>query len=218
VELPQQEQGELNAEETKKLEDAAPAIANIFETARTPQERIDVILSRFKPFFDAGLLDEKALMLQIENCCSVEDKDTFIQRVTELAKVYFLAKRRDTTGVEHVAMVSEQGRTAVNEILDYDYDDNGKTIQIHLAPTNKPGMKKLKELMLSGLQDLADVVEQNEGILKIGARSPLVYKNPRLVEKLGFKLVGDVYIWKGEKSRASEMSREEFLERYLREQ
>jgi len=214
--LRSQNQEELSEEERQQLKIAKIELENIIGDA-TVEQRRDKLVSAFKPFFDAGIADPKLILPEIENCCSAKSRDNFIERAEGLIKLYLLARRKDTKGVERIASLAEKGRTVINEVLDYEYSPDGKIVKIHIWPKDREKVrtaKEIKELIFSGFEELANIVESNQKIEDIEAYSHLVKKHPKLLEKLGFKLGEEYITQQGESGQGSSISRQEFLERY----
>jgi len=110
----------------------------------------------------------------------------------------------------------------LNEILSY---GRGKDyVHIHLLPPGKVGLAALVKGSLDGLRELARIVREDETIKEITATSWIVAEHPKLLERMGFIMQGEIdeemrdRHFRGDKRRISKatISREEFLRRYLR--
>lgn len=211
---------ELTDDEKQQVKLADEWLGEFFDGS-TPDQRREKLTSAFRPFVKAGLLDGQTLSPEIENCCSAENKEEFLKRAAGLMKTYILTRRRDVEGVERVAALAEKGRTVINEILDYETTPDGQIIKIHIWPKDKNkvrSVKEIKNLMLSGLSELAEVVKNNANVQTVEAYSHLVKKHPKLVEKLGFTLGEDYATGEGKEGRGSSISRQDFLDRYGRKE
>lgn len=200
----------LTEDEKQRLDEARPKMGEVF--ALPPEERKALLSEKFHGFVITGLIDEETVTAEIDSCANAQTQDEFLKRAEKLAIDYFLVSRKDVDDTVKEALLAERGRTSINDLLNYEISANGQIVKIHLEPSEKPGLRKLKELMLSGLDDLAEIVQNDANVLTVQARSWIVAKHPELVEKLGFTL-GETYMWEGRESRDSEMSREEFLKR-----
>ena len=80
----------------------------------------------------------------------------------------------------------------------------------------------MRKLVVEGLRDLADIVQKDENIQKITAESWIVGKSSKIMEKLGFQISseeGRKVTDKrelGEEIKKAEISREDFLKKYLK--
>ncbi len=215
---PRDDQPEKLTEHDQKLiEMERGSIAQFFDTVKDPEERKSIMIGKLKPFFDAGLMDENLFLQQIEEICAIDDKEFFVERSLDLMKLYYLARSRDKSGLfDSIRREQHGGRERINEILEYELVDDGRIIKIHTWPREKPGIKKLKMLTDSGFRELAKIIDQNEKIEKVEAWSYLVLKNKKLFEGLGFTLGEEYTTSEGIEGQGAEISREEFLKRYLK--
>ena len=118
----------------------------------------------------------------------------------------------------------QDGMTPLNEVMYYGGRDN--YVHIHLAQAKDVGVSKLRALVLDGLQKLAEQIKGNEQVQDIEATSWIVAKNPKLMEKLGFTVEGEVdeefrrQHFSGDERKISRatIKREEFLKRYLKKE
>jgi|GEM_PF-4080194 len=208
----------LDADELKLLEQESDGIAKFFDTVKNAEERRVAVITKMKPFFEAGLIDEDVITPSIEELCAIEGRDAFIKKGLEVMSYYYLARKKDKTGSFESIRREQQGRERINEILEYEFSDGGKSIKIHTWPKKKPGIRKLKLLILSGFNNLAEIINKNPDVEKVEAWSWIVYDHPDLIESLGFVL-GEEYETTNEdhpKGRGSEMSRNDFLKKYLK--
>jgi len=208
---------EKSEKDKNELDKVKNQLGDFFDKAKSTEEKFQKIQRKFSPFIKAGIIDEKDILDQVNDCSSEQDKDSFVKKAMDLVKIYNSIKNsdigEDILRSERVERLREEGRTVINNVLDYETTPDKKTILIHIVPAKKPGLKKLRELMGAGLDDLVEIVEENDEIIKVEANSWLVDKNPKLVEKLGFK-VGDKYVdGDGRNAQCSRMTREEFLQK-----
>lgn len=204
-------------DEIQAMEAERSGFGRFFDSTKTPGERKEKLIGRFRFLFDAGLLDEKIYISKIEEACNCEDKDIFVAKIVELVKPYYILRRGDTGGVIRRDRLRQQGREEVNDILEYEICDDGKTIRIHVWPEKEPGIRKLKELIATGFRDLAKVISRNEKVAKIEGFSWIIYKHPKLIEGMGFKLGKQQPFGDDQSGQWAEISREDFLKRYLSE-
>jgi hypothetical protein len=207
---------ELTEAEENEIIKMIPKIGEIFDRLKTSDERRELIISKFKPFFDAGMANVDEFMPVVEQCACAGDRDFFINRATELARMFMLMRRSDTKGiVERSADFERRGIS--NKIIGYlDYEDinEDKSVNIHISPLpdKKPGVR-LRSEIVNEFKELARRLKDDLSVEKIEVNSWIVFKHPELIEKLGFTLM-EKSEWKGEPSQRAEISIGEFRRIY----
>lgn len=172
--------------------------------------------AKYAEFLENG----EALMASLETCARIENKKEFVETVLEMTKPFVeLALERP----ELFAPAEGQSREfiKINDLLSYGIGHQGDLIHIHVVPDAevRAGISKLKE----GFQELAKIVKENERIETIRATSWIVAKHPKILEKLGFILDGEISkemrekYFPGEKMaiHGAHMDRKDFLEKYF---
>jgi len=117
------------------------------------------------------------------------------------SKIFEKVQRENTINSNGNLKLSEVLYTSLNE-------QNKNEIFIHLAPAEEfikeNGIANLKKEVEKGLAKLAEIVESNKNIEKITATSWIVAKNPLILERLGFTVVGEI----SEKERMEDFNNE----------
>src|SRR3989344_1428111 len=92
--------------------------------------------------------------------------------------------------------LSSDGNTKLSEVLYAGLREGSKKdIEIHLASATEfikeKGIGNFKKEVESGLVKLAEIIKSDPNIERISAVSWIVAKNPLLLRKLGFTIVGE---------------------------
>lgn len=227
---------ETEEQKTPEMSAAEKAAGELFDKYKTGKERVDEILVKINPIIDCGLFDAEGIKQELEACADLEDKNEFTERTTSILRPIIELRARDPEAFMklRLAKTPEQEKEQFIELNDvFSYNeipnlDGKKSFLIHL-PVDEEKRKRLGllgigRLFEQGMHDLAQITETNPEITKVEATSTLVKKYQRLMKNLGFTVTGAI----GEELRAahfsdtkpgevfhSEMSRQEFLEKYL---
>ena len=98
----------------------------------------------------------------------------------------------------------------LSEVLYYGMDEEMGVVDIHVTSSRDLGIAKTARLFREGLEKLAVIVKENDRIKKVVATSWIIEDNPDvIVKKFGFSLESG-------KEDTAIMSREDFLEKYLK--
>lgn len=208
---------ELTEAEESRIKAALPDIERIFDEAKTPDERRGRFVAILKPFFDKGIANADEFMPIVEDCVSADDRNVFMDKAVELARMYMIMRRKDVKGI--VERLGDYERRGIKDkkivgYLDYEKTSDGKIIKIHLAPLpdKKPG-PRLRIETLKELKIIAKQVKNDSGIEKVELNSWIVNDYPKLIEELGFTLM-EKSEWEGRMSQRAEISIENFLKIY----
>lgn len=213
------------AEEIRKWEErVGSSLEILWDTHENNQERIDIIKEKIKYMVDTLLDKNNSLMSDLDACLALEDKNQFVQGVMKAFKplrdIQFDEPERYEKALAQ-AFVETSNFTKINQLLCYDID--GTTMHIHVIPNETTPTPRKLFLLKEGLKGLAEVVRDNEEIKTISGTSWIVAKNPRLLEKLGFTIAGDISQQERERFFTGEdrpvykatISRQELMSRYL---
>ncbi len=226
---PQQDPEKLkpeNEEEDQEIKQVKKSIEGIFEQHKNGSERVEVVIKKLSQFLDSDAFDGKKIKESLEACSQIEDKKEFIESIISALEPILDFRKSSPEAFEQMrrqAAMEQEGMTPINEILYYGGRED--YLHIHLAPAKDAGIGKLRAQVLEGLQKLAEVIKDNKQIKEIEATSWIVAKNPKLMEKLGFEVHGEIdeefrrqHLSGDERkiSRAT-ISRKEFLKRYFKE-
>jgi len=212
-----------------KFNDFKDKLSYFFDQHQNDMESaIKDLISRVEIFIDSDFLKSKMIKESLQECSTIKDKDDFINKVSSAMKPYFDFQRDSPKDFDLIARKHSHEKAArgesshkyINEVLSYEVKEN--TIAIHLAEARDLGIIEVKRLVLSGLKDLAQIIENREDkekINEIEAESWIVGKNPGLAEKFGFTLgeiVSETSRMPNVPVRRAYISTEEFLKRYLK--
>lgn len=222
IKNPEKQEGVENGEQEKNrirkniISRVRTKIGVLFDSYETGQERINDLNEQIDRL---DFLENKEIMKkELEKCVVLKTKKDFVEQVAAIIKPFIDLK------IENPELfVREPGNDRkfieINKLLSYEI--SGNLIRIHVVPEEKAdrGLHKFKE----GLQDLARLVDENKEIEIIEATSWIVAKHPKLLEKLGFIVDGEVSEeirrehFSGDKGKISQahMLRNDFLEKYL---
>jgi hypothetical protein len=227
INLPQETDGaneteHISKEEQGRIEFIKGLCGEVFDRHHSGVERVEEVLKNISPVIESkkSNLDKEEIVRQLNACIGLEDRQQFIDRVFEATKPVS-DFRRNNPELNIEIMMENAGFTKINRSLYYGEGDN--LIHIHLAPSEDLGMARVKKLMMEGFNNLAEIVNKNKKVEKITARSWIVGDHPKVMEKLGFKIdqeSGEKVTDErglGNEEKSSEISREDFLKRYLKE-
>ncbi|PWB38465.1 MAG: hypothetical protein C3F02_03875 [Parcubacteria group bacterium] len=221
------EQSPINKSEQEKAEFAdrlRRGIGIIFDSHDNGFGRAEDVKQRilfFKEFYNQS---EEDLMTKIDDMATEEDKEQFIQGVLGILEPVVQTKYDRPADFERVSrrvFVEFGEMTSINEFLAYNIA--GDSLHIHVPPNETTATKDKLRLLREGLHAVAKVIDQNMDIKNIVGTSWIVASHPRLVERLGFKVEGQV----DEETRKrnfgddprgislATMRREDFLKKYL---
>ena len=202
-------------------------IGLFFDTCKNEEERFNGVIARAERFIKAGILDREKLTTALKKYSKTENKEEFVEGVFNMFIPFILAKQQNPKLIEQIRAQEfiEQGNfIKLNEILSYNIDDNDA--HIHIAPAKEllkeTGQAGFIQLISDGLLKLTEVVKVHNEIKKITASSWFVAKYPRIMEKLGFKIVGPISDEKrneyfGDDTgdiQEAQMTRDELLDKY----
>lgn len=197
----------------KELERAKNNWGKLFDEFQDPQERIEVLLSRMEWIFEINVVDGKKILENLQGLSEENDRQEFINKIVEaLSPILELSKKNPEVFEEaQRKFVQEKGGNVVNEVFYYDMHEGG--VEIHVFPAKSLGPAKIKKKFLEGLRELANVIEKDSSLTTIKAVSWIIFEKPALVELLGFTVTG---MNEEQREGNAEISREEFLKRYLK--
>ena len=109
--------------------------------------------------------------------------------------------------------------TAINELLSYGKDED--LIHIHVVPDQK--VENFMTSFRSGMERLAEMIDADKSIKEVTATSWIVAKHPKILERAGFVVDGEIEEvmrkahFAGEKRTVwkAHISRKDLLKKYL---
>lgn len=229
LDLPDSSQVEQDIKEESFVEKKARArLADAFDYYGGKEEAMPNIMRAVKEVLDNSLgegnLSEETLQ-KIEKdlgACS-DERERFVQES-------FQALAPIITLIEGHPELSEpinerEDFKHLTEALSYHMSQDGRSAFLHMLPDEKLNAIKLIRSTREGLIKMAEVVKDNENIEEINATSWIVADHPKLLERLGFKVDGEIdeatrRAHFGNETRKifkASMSRNDFLEMYSSE-
>ncbi len=164
------------------------------------------------------------VLLELEKICQTSDKQEFIDKIFEILKPIADLKVDHPDKFEIVArqiFLEAHDIIPVNQLIAYSIKDG--ILELHIPPNEATAMKDKLSLLREGLHKIAKIVKADEKIEKVsGVSSWIVAKNPKLLERLGFKVIdippdetGQLYQDEEQRDlRDASMTREDFLKKY----
>ncbi len=215
--------------EDGELEEAKRKIGTFFDEQKDGQKVVEDILSKIEIFLRSGLIDGDIVRQSLGKCSAIKDKEEFIEKVLSAIEPINDLKKNNPgifEQIEREAFIKEveaRGFKKINEILSYGVNDD--FAHIHLAPARQIGVSGLKKMVQGGLEELAKIVKENQEIKRVEAISWIVADHPKILEKLGFTVVGEIdeemrrkhYVDDNRPISRATISREDFLSRYLKD-
>ncbi len=235
------EEGERGAEEkSEEIKQAEESAERIFDGHKTGEERVEEIMAIIDPILESGVFDKEGIIKEIEACETATDKQEFIRMAVSAMAPLMELKKRNPEAFKKIAtgktleQIEAEKFTEINEAFSYNEIQNEggeKSFLIHLPITaekrKRLGLAGIGNLFVDGLRNLAKITGANEEIKKIEANSTLVAnRKGKAMKSLGFTVTGAISEelrrahFPNEKDGAvwhAEVSREDFLKRYLGE-
>ena len=226
----EEEERFLKQEEKKEDREIAEAKRNIgafFDKHEDGQKIVKDILSKIEPFLRSDLIDGDKVRQSLKGCSTIKDREEFIEKVLSALGPISDLKKNNPGAFEEIERkafiegVEARGFKKINEILSYGVSED--FVHIHLAPARQFGISGLKKMTQEGLEELAKTVKENQAVKRVEAISWIVADHPKILEKLGFTVVGEIDEEMRRKYYADDnrpigratVSREDFLRRYL---
>ena len=219
----------------KELDLAKIKIGALFDERKNYEKRdsrwaVRKILERFKKDLKNIFEEKKIRKIEVllRGCRNITDREEFISRVSLLYLPLIQFKVKNPVEWQQNERNNMKGER-LSEVLFYGTKSikhgQEKTVYIHLAPSSTLGIKKIKESVDEGLKKLAEVINNDPEIKRIGAVSWILGKNPDLVKDMvGFKdsrIIGEDEKIKRHLDLTKPIgeafiTREEFLEKHLK--
>jgi hypothetical protein len=210
---------DISEEKEKKYRTSKIHIAYWCKGCKTNAEALDRIKIELRHDIPEKELAEKAIS-ELEKCKDIEDRKEFREAIFEVLKPIVDLRIEKPELFEQEENQKKEVLVRVNELLSYGI--SGDNIHIHAIPNDKVenALSKFSE----GLQELAGVVEKHPEIKVIRATSWIVAQYPKIIERFGFTLDGEINEEIREKHFENEqrkiwmahMTREDFLHRYFK--
>lgn len=226
---------EANREKPKEIIEAEIGAGKFFDDYKTGKKRVSVILERVMSVLNSGIFDKEGIVRRLRECENIKERDVFVDRVVSALLPVIEMRAKDPRAFAKIANpedVVEEETTNLTENFSYnEIIENGeKAYLIHL-PVDSEKKEKLSVMLIGrlfkeGLEELARITDKNSEIKKIVATSALVKKYQRLLGRLGFTITGPIseelrkMHFANEAEREvwnSEISREDFLKKFLKE-
>jgi hypothetical protein len=170
----------------------------------------------------ADALSEQLAQIQVSEISGAEE---FLHKITSVLDGFFSEHytKDSLEKLKRDAFTREGGFEPLSDVLSFGHW--GSIAHIHLAPAETMGPKQLIRGVSDGMKELARRIQEDEAlrdIENVSATSWIVAKNPRLLERLGFEVHGEISDERREEHFAGEerpvwsssMTREELIKRY----
>jgi hypothetical protein len=167
----------------------------------------------------------KEIKSKLENSKKLKTGAEFINEVKDILNPLFIGMSNNNgefASFKRRVFNESHNFIPLNEVFSYSLDE--KDLHLHMSPSDDISAVSKVRYIKDGLEKLSEIIKSNKKIEKISATSWIVAKNPKLLERLGFKNEGPIdektrkRDFSGETnpiSRAT-ISREEFLSKYLK--
>ena len=191
-----------------------------FPGINTENGKLKLLISRAKSKFSGLFVKKenefKKLLAKLASRKYAGDEEM----LKEISKaIYEFAKANFTREeLEERYKENRKDKIPLNEMFDCDINEkDSRRLRVHLIGTSKLTAGKIRE----GFGLLASKLKNNDPSLKsvefVTLTSWMIYEEPEFFEKqLGFSLIEMTELDKEKQSRRSEMTREKFIEKYLR--
>ena len=182
---------------------AKKSLGAIFKTYSNGQDRVKSIKEEVKRM-SSHIENSSQILEELDRCAAIDNRKEFIESVF-LAMKPMIDLKISNPEVFIAEGEYEEKYEEINEVISCEIRND--VLCVHVIPdrTHSDIWDKVNE----GFKDIARIVESDKNIKSIQGESWIVSKHPKIVEKFGFS------IDKNETAKAK-MSREDFLERYLK--
>jgi hypothetical protein len=222
------EQQRIKIEALKK--EMREKYGEMFDEKEKLAERIDGFILQLETLEREGLsFNREDVAKGLKESLEIRDKEKFIAHLLKILEPLMVLKFTQSKIFEKVERnIAVNSRVKLSEVLSVAFEN--EKANIHLAPATElikegGGMANFKKEVTSGLHKLAKIIKSDDKIKEIWATSWIIAKNPALVEKLGFTVVGtlpeienDGEFFDAQRQRrpiaSAFMKREDFLLRY----
>ncbi|MDP3882822.1 MAG: hypothetical protein Q8Q48_02080 [Candidatus Staskawiczbacteria bacterium] len=235
--MPEEFKTSQETEKPNDITEAEKSVSSLFDSHKNGADRVTEILTKINPILESGLFDKDGITDALNQCADIEDRGEFIKRTTAILQPLIELRRQDPKVFRKLATPIEghgqhEKFIDINDVLSYNEigEEGRKSLLIHLPITEEKkerlGLTGIGRLFEQGMQDLAKIAKEREDVVKIEATSKLVKKYKRLMENLGFTVTGPINEdlrlehfsnEKPEEVWHSEISKEDFLNKYLEE-
>ncbi len=179
-------------------EDARRKLGRIFDEREELEGKIDDLVFKLELYQSHGLSFDKGTIIRgLQESIDIKDKDTFIKHLLNVLGPIMTLKLEEPEvfeSVEREAQLRESGYIKLSEVLRLELE--GNEARLHLVAATElikgAGIGTFKREIEDGLLELSEIVKNNGDIEQIVATSWITAKNPRLLEKLGFTIVGEI--------------------------
>lgn len=206
------------------MDRARSGLKSIFDSAANSDERLKLIKEKLGAFLDKMSEINPGISGEIESACLIDDADKFTEAMMPVIEQFVRFRIEQPEEYERMAreiFVRVSNFTPLNQLLSYGRHEN--TLHIHIAPNENVGIKDKLHFLREGLNKLAQVVEADQEITEVTGTSWIIAKHPKLLESLGFTVLGEIDDEKRQKHFSGEtrpvaeayISREDLLEKYL---
>ncbi|MFA4817130.1 MAG: hypothetical protein WC608_00200 [Parcubacteria group bacterium] len=195
---------------------AKTKIGVLFDSYENGQKRIDDL--RWQIDRLEFLENKETMKKELEKCINIETKKKFVDEVITII-MPFIELKLEKPELFMREAEADREFMKLNELLSYEI--KGDSILIHMVPGEKVENFVIK--FKAGLQKLAEILNENKNIETIQATSWIIAKHPKLIERSGFVIDGEISKkireehFFGDKSKISQahILRNDFLEKYL---
>lgn len=184
----------------------------IFNDYDNGEDRVKELIHKAKRFLDLNLPYTEEMVEDLKVLKSAKTKEDFVDGVeSAIKKVVNIDDPLEYEKLFRLLTESKQDNQIVNKVFYYNIQED--KVDIHVLASKTLGPAKIRRLFLQGLEQLAKDIRNNDSIKVICAESWILYRNPKLAKKLGFKIVTTKDT---DKVSLFVISKEDFLKRYLK--
>jgi hypothetical protein len=194
--------------------------------------RIDDFISKLESLQKNGVaFDKEGIINGLRESADIKDREVFISHLIKILEPIIIIQATQPKVIEQVQRentINGPDNLKLSEVLYMSINgQNEKEAEIHLAPATElikqDGIGNFRKEVENGLKKLAEIIKTNDNIEKITATSWIVAKNPSLLERLGFTVIGEISKEEREQENYRDekrpiakafMKREDFLFKY----
>lgn len=190
----EQQRAEINALRDKMKDE----LGCFFDEKEKFDERIKDFVLRLESYEKGGLVFNKEEIIRgVKESVGIQDRETFVASLLKIMEPLITLKAAHSKIFEKIQrdeVINNSNYLRLSEVLYAGFEN--EAAHIHLAPATElikeEGIGNFKKEIEKGLIKLAEIIKSDDKIKEIWAISWIVAKNPFLLKRLGFIIVGEI--------------------------
>ena len=212
----------------------AGRLGELFDNQQDFNARVDDFASQLDLFQKGGLdLDKDEIVRSIRESVNIKDRSVFIAHLLKVLDSFIVLRVTQAKlfeKLERESILSLEKNIKLSEVLYATLEEDGREAHVHLLPATElikaEGYGVFVDEVKKGMAKLAEMVESNSSIERIQAISWIGAITPKLLERLGFRIIGEIseeerakyFIGEDRPVVKASMTREELFAKYAKKE